>query len=385
MRLLWGWLACALVACSFDTSTLAPLDGSSPLVDDSGVVIVTDAVVSPDVMGESDWFDDGYGYRRRLTFTYDPSTNLDEIPLAVLLDASRIDYDETQNLGQDLLFVDAANENLLSHEIEDWNEAGQSVVWVKIPRLSAAGDFIWMYYGDATADDRQQASDVWSNGYVGVWHLSEASSDETSTTTYADSTGKSNTGTQNNNANTGGSSIGGAQNFDGSDDYISVDGAGLQLTGTQITLEARARVASSPNQWPHVIGGGSDGRYWQMTWDRDEEGWDMGLRIAGARRIIFSGTGSSGVWQSLAMTYDGAALRGYIGGQEIGQVDVTGNLDRLNTDMWIGANPGLSPREFDGDIDEVRISNVHRSEDWLQAQARSTDDRLIEYGPKETR
>ncbi|NIM51397.1 MAG: DUF2341 domain-containing protein, partial [Gemmatimonadales bacterium] len=55
---------------------------------------------------------------------------------------------------------------------EKWDEAGTSWVWVKVPQIDGSSntDYIWMYYG-ADASDGQNAADVWSQGYVSVWHL----------------------------------------------------------------------------------------------------------------------------------------------------------------------------------------------------------------------
>jgi hypothetical protein len=73
--------------------------------------------------------------------------------------------------GGDLRFFDAKG-NLLSHEIEAWNLGGESTVWVKVPSLNAA-TVIKAAYGcdEPPAND---PADVWSNGFVGVWHMGEA-------------------------------------------------------------------------------------------------------------------------------------------------------------------------------------------------------------------
>ena len=66
------------------------------------------------------------------------SENLANFPVLVVLDNSRIDYNNTQNNGEDIRFYDADNVTLLSHEIEEWNESGQSYVWVNIPQIDGS-------------------------------------------------------------------------------------------------------------------------------------------------------------------------------------------------------------------------------------------------------
>ena len=46
-----------------------------------------------------------------------------------------------------------------------------------------------MYYGNPAASDQQNAADVWANSYSAVWHLNQ-----TTGTTFPDSTGSGNTG-----------------------------------------------------------------------------------------------------------------------------------------------------------------------------------------------
>ncbi|NIQ77219.1 MAG: DUF2341 domain-containing protein, partial [Anaerolineae bacterium] len=121
------------------------------------------------------WWDQSWTRRRKITFNnVVPGQNLFNFPVLIKLDSSRIDYAKTKTLGEDIRFVDADGTTVLSHEIEKWDEAGTSYVWVKVPQIDGPSntDYIWMYYG-ADASDGQNPNGVWSNGYVGVWHLKE--------------------------------------------------------------------------------------------------------------------------------------------------------------------------------------------------------------------
>ena len=184
----------------------------------------------------------------------------------MVLDAGWFDYSQTRSAGEDLLFVDADNTTVLAHEIERWDESGTSYIWVKVPQINAwdGTDHIWMYYGNEDAPDRQRPAAVWTRGYVAVWHLNETAIDEATSATHYDSTNNNNDGTQNRSQSSGGF-IAGGQYFDGNSDYIQVPGAGLQLTGTQMTIEAWARPTGEPHQYSHVAGAGSTGRHWQQV------------------------------------------------------------------------------------------------------------------------
>ncbi|HZM64196.1 MAG TPA: DUF2341 domain-containing protein, partial [Candidatus Saccharimonadales bacterium] len=127
--------------------------------------------------------------RRKITINNSASAvNLTNYPLLIKINSSRIDYSKTQSAGQDLRFVDPSNDNLvLPYEIEEFNETGDDYVWVKVPQIDAGSttDYIWMYYGNGSASDGQDATNVWDSDYKVVQHLEETSA---CSVTFTDST-----------------------------------------------------------------------------------------------------------------------------------------------------------------------------------------------------
>jgi hypothetical protein len=112
------------------------------------------------VMGApTDWYHDWYEpdlwqNRMEITFNNSESTeNLTNFPVLVKLDSTRIDYSKTKDNGEDIRFTDSDGTTLLSHEIEQWNESGDSFVWVKVPNIPAqsTNNFIYMYYNNPEA------------------------------------------------------------------------------------------------------------------------------------------------------------------------------------------------------------------------------------------
>src|SRR3989338_7687024 len=177
-------------------------------------------------VAQAEWLD-GWHYRRKLTFTgmNTITENLNDFPVLVTLDSSRLNYNQTQDAGQDLRFTDA-NGQLLDHEIENWNEAGTSNVWVKIPSITAAsiGEYIYVYYGNPSAGDAQNAQGVWDSNYKMVQHLPNGT-----TLTANDSTSNANHGTlpggANNPTATTGQINGAAAFASASSQYINSVGA----------------------------------------------------------------------------------------------------------------------------------------------------------------
>ena len=96
------------------------------------------------------------------------------VAVPVRLSASNIDYADFAADGSDLRVVDVAG-NLLAHEIEVWDPAGESLVWVNIPSLPTGGTCV-RFCHKATAGavlPAVNAADVWNAKYAGVWHFAD--------------------------------------------------------------------------------------------------------------------------------------------------------------------------------------------------------------------
>ena len=79
-------------------------------------------------------------------------------------------YSQLSPNGGDLRFVSKAGEEL-KYEIANWNTAGESQVWVRVPSL-ASDENVTMYWGNTNAGLPAYANNgsTW-DGYFGVYHL----------------------------------------------------------------------------------------------------------------------------------------------------------------------------------------------------------------------
>jgi hypothetical protein len=98
-------------------------------------------------------------------------------PVAVVLDATRIDFAQTQANGADIRFFDSTGK-ALAHHIELWDRASSSAaVWVllDVVKGNSKDQTIVMKWGHATAPDTSDSKAVFKreDGFVGVWHLDE--------------------------------------------------------------------------------------------------------------------------------------------------------------------------------------------------------------------
>jgi hypothetical protein len=176
--------------------------------------------------------------------------HLVNFPVLVVLDASRVDYNLLQNAGQDLRFIDADGSTLLNYEIESFNKAGSSFVWVNVPKIDAASssDFIWLYYGNPSAPAGENKAAAWDSSFSAVWHLRE--SPAASAPQARDSTAFANHATSSG-AMTAAQQLSGRVNgsirFDGVDDYLqALDSPSLRLTSGG-TLEAWIKANTRAN------------------------------------------------------------------------------------------------------------------------------------------
>lgn len=329
----------------------------------------------------SDWWDTSWSNRRKLTFDNSSQTeDLSEFPVLVKLDNSKVNYSKTQNSGEDIRFIDQ-DKSLLSHEIELWNESGESWVWVKVRQIDASSntDFIWMYYGNASASDGQDAQNVWDVNHVGVWHLNEGG-----TGTRFDSTSYGNNGT------TGGydgneaiiGKISGADNLDGINEYINVGSSASLDLGTSFTVSAWIKATVLKN-YGGIVGkdtnmgspysymlvchnDGTLGAYYMSTWNFSS---NVGI--------------TAGNWYYLTWVLNGGNIYYYVNNQAY-SLDFFPYADDSNDityfGSWYSANTNY---DFNGTIDEIRISNTARSQDWVKAQYLSMNDSFISFGPEQ--
>lgn len=324
--------------------------------------------LSGNTINYTGWWNAGWQYRRKLVFDNSGQTeNLVDFPVLVKLNSSRIDYSSTQDNGEDIRFVDPDG-TVLSYEIESWDESGASIVWVKVPQIDGGSttDYIWMYYGNSSATDWQNAADVWSSTYKGIWHLNESSGGP-----YNDSTGNGYTGiAEGTVVRIDNGVVGGAQDFDADSDRISMS---INI-GSIITISAWGKLDTQGDMlW--CVGTGTSG-------------YDLWFTNNNIYLNVWSGTNSpfypqpSGVnqWHYYVVVINSLSSQTllYIDGQFAGQLyypNRTGNI------IYIGSSS--TSYTWNGSVDEFRISDKIISADWIAAQYLSMNDTFVTFGAEE--
>ena len=83
------------------------------------------------------------------------------------------------------------------------------------------------------------------------------------------------------------------------------------------------------------------------------------IRVGGVTTTLIASSGNlaTGSWQHAAFTYNGATMRLYLNGVQVGSTPLTGAVDQAPTvAVAVGSQPaGAGARFWDGRIDDVRI------------------------------
>ncbi len=355
----------------------------------------------------------GYSYQQDISIDHtrvSGTSDLTNFPLLVnitetYLRSTANGGEVTSANGYDIAFtVDGTTQ--LDHDLESYDPTtGNYVAWVRIPTLyHDRYTTLLMSYGNSSVTTDPSSTGTWSGDYTGVWHLDENVTDEASGGTHNDATINGNNGTQNGNVEATGQYDDG-QDFDGvnnaTGDYIN---AGTSPGGSNNLTVSFWMKTDVDNTYQRVLG--------KLALDapsdpETDHGWSFLLRPAGEvgfnRGMIFrigDGTDYGGwtnevsaenvytasTWVHITGTF---SYNGSNGGTGTLYVNGTSVASRANTDGRTVANTadpvyfgwdgeaqgyGCNCEFFDGILDEVRISNVAKSADWIATEYNNQSD-----------
>ncbi|MHA2248549.1 MAG: DUF2341 domain-containing protein, partial [Candidatus Hodarchaeales archaeon] len=295
------------------------------------------------------------------------SGTLTDFPVLInFTDTDLADTSKVQADGDDISFTDSLG-NTLDHELELFDQTYNSthaelVAWVRIPSLSATSDTdIIMRYGNDNIGSQENPEGVWDSYYAGIWHLNEDPSG--TSPQMLDSTINNNDGTSygsmtSNDQVTG--KIGGSLDFDESNDYIN-SGDIADITD-EITIECWVQLPSQRPVHTHPDIVGKDGQY-KIYHDGDNDGY---ITFSVKTDLSQKWPGKTGnpinTWIHVVGTYDGSNALIYINGVEQTSQALTGTIVQTTNPLRFGADPS---NYFGGLVDEIRISNITRSAEWI--------------------
>ncbi|RDE12504.1 MAG: hypothetical protein C4K49_09875, partial [Candidatus Thorarchaeota archaeon] len=328
-------------------------------------------------------------YRKNIVINHlKVAGTLTDFPVCVnIYDSDLCNPSKVQSDADDIVFV--SNGIVLPHEVElleqNYNSTkAHLVAWVKANLSSSVDTTISMYYGNPVLGPQEDPEAVWSNSYSGVWHLTETPTGMSGE--IVDSSQFSNDGKTLGSMSSSdlvNASIGKGLRLDGINDIIMVpDSSTLDAVNDRGTLQlwinwvnaadgGYQRVLTSSNRFP--LGGGDNGFEWASQpggnhffypWGGNDSNYNLGPNPF-----------TNGKWHYLVVTYDYSTKSTtiYVDGAPMTLTTInvpTGwtQLATLDDWMWGGNLPDYPTDGVAGMYDEIRVSDVARSAQWIQTE-----------------
>ncbi|MEQ1592643.1 MAG: DUF2341 domain-containing protein [Thiobacillaceae bacterium] len=316
------------------------------------------------------WWSSDWTARRAFTInTTDTGAGVKEtqasVPVLIRLHAGNFDFLGANPDGSDLRFVAGDDKTPLGFQIEKFDStAEQALVWVQVPKVEGGKDKqqIWLYSGKEGAPPVSDGKAVFASGFMLVQHYAETSGAPVDSTASTIPSGAFN-GTR-----TPAGAVGGDLKFDGGQ-ALDIPAAPKLVysaaTGLTVSLWIKPEAAGQTAELVHA-------------------GQTLTLALEGGKLVARSGsvavTGPdvpAGSWSLVAVTL-GPKLALYLNGVGVGEAAAATPDAALTLKVGSG---------FKGEADELQVSNVARTADWLHLAAMTqglNNDKVIVAGEEES-
>ena len=301
-----------------------------------------------------------------------PATAAEEgFPLLVRLDKDWFDFSQARAKGEDIRFASSTG-TPLAYEVDEWDAAqGTASIWVRIPMIKGkARQELKMFWGRADACSESKGAAVFneSNGYLSVWHMNDPVKDVTGRLEAKDTGTTSAPGV-----------IGKSRHFDVGKGITCGENITSYPTGSSPhTSEAWFKAEQSNAS---ILGWGNDhpqGKLIMQLFSPPHikiECWFSGADVRGESTLPLS------QWVHVVHTFQNGNSRIYVNGALDGISISTGAPLAIKSPARMYMGGWYDNYRFVGDIDEVRISKVMRSADWVKLQYENQKPLQTAVGP----
>lgn len=134
------------------------------------------------IFSEYAWWNTDWDYYKPIYIDSDyVDCDLTNFPILIYLASDAELAANAQSDFDDVTFISDDNTTQYAHEFEYFDSAtGKMYAWVNITSLSSSSDtYINMYYGNAACASQEDAEGVWDSNFEAVWHMN-STSDSTS-------------------------------------------------------------------------------------------------------------------------------------------------------------------------------------------------------------
>ena len=338
------------------------------------------------------WADSNYNHKKEVTIANAKvAGNEDDFP--VLIKITDTDLQGCLANGYDIKFYESTESTQLKHERVFFdNSTGELLAWVKIPSLSGSVDTVFYMYYEYPSETVDQADpeNTWDDHYMMVQHMQAANwgATDDSTSNNNDADGESGDPTY---QQTG--KIRKCVDFDGSD-YIRFGGA-ASLKPTNVTIEAWGKRDASVNartffQMPYDDGGDWNAPYVAYGLHRSAAGAiTMHVNHGGTYHGVTDGAALTvGEWYHLVGTFDGSTITFYKNGSDVAHEDYSGDITYSGTPLLLVGMRSIpaAGEWWIGGAEELRISDILRSANWISTEYESQNDpaNFMGFGSEES-
>jgi hypothetical protein len=283
--------------------------------------------------------------------------SVENFPVLVRLHQDFFDFKQAQPHGEDVRF--SSQGNALPYQIEQWDAAnGTASIWVRIPKIQGnVRQEIKIHWGkpDAKSESNGQAVFNEANGYLSVLHMDERVTDEVGSVETKDIGTTAAAGM-----------IGPARHLAGKQGVF----CGEKITNFPVgasshSTEAWLRAEKSNGRalaWGNEHGQGKVVMHFMSPPHVKMECYFSGADVASVGRLPMN------EWVHIMHTYQKGESRIYVNG-ELSNSSKTPNAPlAIKTPARFYIGGWYNNYDFVGAIDEVRISKVVRSPEWVKLQ-----------------
>ncbi|MBN1604813.1 MAG: DUF2341 domain-containing protein [Chitinispirillaceae bacterium] len=322
-------------------------------------------------------------------------------PVLVRLTSAIFDFAQAQPDGKDIRFTSSKGA-ALHHEIERWDPLRKSAeIWIKVDTIYGNNNTqsIMMYWGSAAASDRSSSQIVFDTtaGFEGVWHLGETYSNKA-----MDATGNRFDGESYHMSEAPSTEgvIGNARVFDGDSGYISMPNtASGKLNFSEndtFTLSAWVYADTFDNTYRTIASKGYQQYFLQLSYfpSKEKPLWQFSTYYQNDNWHMTDYTAAARTWVHLTCVKKGNLQYLYCNGELVDETAAIYSHEgvAINRDTTDNFSIGRFMKEpeyptkfgycyFKGIIDELRLSSITRSADWIRLSYMNqrSDDKLVQF------
>jgi len=313
-------------------------------------------------------YSNGYTYRKKITVDatkVSGAGSLTDFPFLVSHTDTAIktvaNGGKVENSsGYDIRFETTGGVELDYERIFYSATTGQIIVWVQATIDGTTSTEVYMYYGNSSVStDQSDPTGTWDANFKGTWHMIEDPSGSAPQLLDSTSNGYDMTtaGTM-----TSGDLVTGqiykAIDFDGTDDQaINTSWASAIDGNDAFTIEHWFNIASTPNS-QFVASGQAGGN---NLWSTGTYGNEIGYLGFANDHLVSAAPYDDSVFHHLVVTHSGSTMKVFLDGVRVRNDSTTTNVT-AGQDLYFARwkDGGFYPAK----LEEIRISNVERSEDW---------------------